>query len=248
VVGGTGAGPSGVGRGVVTGVPGILSRAPALLLLFLLALPLPASAVTLRGEVRCPDCAGGVGLRLYGEGGELGGPVLSQFGLLEPSPWSLEVAAGTGAAPLFAFRDQDLDGLPDPGTGAVAYRGNPLAIGEADLDELVIDLPALSQTTVLLSGELRCADCTGVGLQLLLALDGSLLARIGLPAPGGWSLELAAGLGDVHVEGFRDADQDGAPDAGTEPVRCPVDPVTVAGVDLPGLILKHAQACMEAQR
>ncbi len=94
-----------------------------------------AWGVTVSGDVTCPDCDLGVRVLLFGPEGASPAPPLAETLLLAPGPWSLEAPPDLGEVTLYAGREPlDLDAL-------IAYSGNPLAIGDADLTDLDLAIP-----------------------------------------------------------------------------------------------------------
>ncbi len=193
----------------------------------------PAHALTLSGEVRCADCAGGVGLvALEGEGGF----PLAHLWLDRPGPYGVDVPDFTESVELYAFRDDDADGLPDPGTEAVPHPDNPIVVEGEDLAGLDIEIPTLPDVDVELSGTIACADCAGgVGLVVRGAADGFPLAHMGLAAPGRYAVSVPIGAGEVEVWAYRDADGNGIADPGTELTACDRNPIDVGSDDIFGL-------------
>jgi hypothetical protein len=196
--------------------------------------------VKIEGTVTCADC-GGVSVAAYGAGGREGGVLLATQSLEAPGAYTLEVPVGVGEAHVLAWRDEDLDGEPDPGAEPAAHAENPLTVAGEDLQGVDVAITGLPVTSVRISGEVVCGDCPGM-VRVELYLDGgmeagSLLDALSLDAPGEWSLKVAANLGEVFVYAFRDEDNDSAPDPGTEVASYASNPLAVAGQDIEGVSL-----------
>lgn len=95
--------------------------------------------VTVGGEVICRTCPGIVWVRVF-DGPIDQSQVLDDFGLVRAGPFERAYPPGLGAAWFYAFPDADLDREPDFGFEPVAFADNPVAIGEDDIDGVILDL------------------------------------------------------------------------------------------------------------
>jgi len=154
--------------------------------------PGPAEGARLSGAVLCDDCEGGVGVAVHGEEGADGLP-LAVIGLLKPGPFEVSVPDDATVLYLFAFRDADTNGVPDPGADLVAHAGNPVEIGATNVAGIDLALSPLAPGSVFLGGTVTCASCNGpIGIRIA-AEDGGTVALLGREAPGPWRIGVGAG-------------------------------------------------------
>ena len=206
-----------------------------------------AGAVPVSGVLLCDDCPGGVTLSVGGAPADAGERLLFSLGLARPGPFAFSVDDTLRSLSLFAFSDEDGDGVPDGGTEIVAYPGNPVELLGGEVAALRFDLSGLTGAggpaaqRVLVSGSVLCADCAGpVTLRVHDARgpgrSAPVISRL-LDGPGPFSQPLPRRLGSVHLMALRDGDADGSPDPGTELAACQANPVSLAAGDVAELVL-----------
>jgi hypothetical protein len=197
--------------------------------------------VEVSGSVSCDGCDFAVGVRVYGVGGVLGSPLLA-LALDKAGLFSFQFPEDFGEVSLDAFFDADKNLVPDSGTAAVAYPGNPITVAKIDISGVAIDLgpPPKPPDTVKVSGSVACAGCDlamGVRVYGAGGVSGSPLLALALDKAGPFSFELPEDFGEVSLDAFFDADKDLYLDPGTAAVAYPGNPITVAKDDISGVAI-----------
>ncbi|MCC6621662.1 MAG: hypothetical protein IT385_10435 [Deltaproteobacteria bacterium] len=196
--------------------------------------------VQLSGTIDCDGCGASLVLALY-----QGPSAVDQAPLvvrdLAEGPFTLVVPQGFGVVALAGFIDEDRDRRADPGTEVGLCDQNPITVAASSQSGLTIHVPAPAEPErVTLSGSVVCSGCARVGLALAQGSGGQgLLVRLplDLSASTAFATEVPAGLGEIHLFGFRDEDGDLAPDPGGGLVAARDNPIIVGADDIGGLLV-----------